>query len=449
MKLVKYLDILLISLLVLGAGHLSRNGAEAQAGEKHVLTLQESIETALERNWSVKTGEERIRQAETVVEQARADFFPRLSTSYSYTRLNNDKTTDPVDLGPFEIPGSVLAVKNNYQWKSSITQPLFTGFALSSAYELGKLGIDEAELGLELEKLDLILAVKQGYFRVLEADRFVDVAEKAVDSLRSHVEVARSFYDVGMIPVNELLKAEVELSNAEHDLTRAENAALLARASFNTTLAMPIDRPVVLEDQQSYSHVIGNFNGYVEEALKQRPEIRTLEIKLEQADQNRRLRMSDYYPDLSLRYDYIREGDKPGVSGSRVHDSSRWQAMAVLTWTFYDWGKTRSAVREVDSIRTQLFQTRAAFEDRIRLEVKQAHLDIIEAEKNIPTTAKTVEQAEENLRVSRERYEAQVATSTEVLDAQTLLTQARSNYYRALYSHHLARARLERALGVI
>ncbi len=419
----------------------------AEAGEPKVFTLQESIETALERNWNVKAVEEKIRQAEAVKEQARADFLPKFKTSYSYTRLDHERSTDPMAMGPFEIPGSVLSVRDNYQWKTSITQPLFTGFALSSAYELGKLGIDEAELGLELEKLDLILAVKQAYFRVLEADRFVEVAEKAVDSLKSHVEVARSFYNVGMIPINDLLKAEVELSNAEHDLIRAENAALIARASFNTTLARPINDAVVLEDLQSFCPETGQFSGYVEQALRQRPEIRSLEVRLEQTAQKRRLAASDYYPDISLNYDYIKEGDEPDVRGSRVHDANRWQVMAVMSWTFFEWGKTRSAVREVESMRMQLVQTRAAMEDNIRLEVKQAYLDLFEAEKNIPTTTKAVEQAEENLRVSRERYEAQVATSTEVLDAQTLLTQALTNYYRALYSHHLARARLERALG--
>lgn len=445
MELIKGKKVFLITLIVLLAGFTARS----EAGGTGAFTLQKSIDTALERNWNVKAEKERIRQAEAVMDQARADFFPKFSTRYAYTRLDHGRTTDPVPMGPFEIPANVISLRDNYQWQSTMTQPVFTGFALLSSYELGKLGVDEAELGLELEKLDLILAVKEAYFRVLEADRFVEVAEKAVDSLGSHVEVARSFYNVGMIPINDLLKAEVELSNAEHDLIRAENSALISRASFNTTLARPINDPVVLEDQLTFVPETGQFSGYVEQALGRRPEIRTLEVRLEQTEQSRRLAMSDYYPHISLKYDYIKEGDEPNVKGSPVHDSSRWQAMAVFSWTFFEWGKTRSAVREVESVRIQLLQKRSALEDLIRLEVKQAYLGLFEAERNIPTTTKAVEQAEENLRVSRERYEAQVATSTEVLDAQTLLTQARTNYYRALYSHHLARARLERALGAM
>ena len=419
----------------------------AQEGEGEVFTLEKSIQEALDRNWNVKTKKEAIVGAEAVKAQAKADFFPKFSATYSYTRLDEPKTTDPIDLGIAVMPGSQLALRDNYQWKTTIKQPLFTGFALLSTYELGKLGIDEAELALELEKLDIALQVKQAYFRVLEADRGVEVAEKAVESLRSHVKVARSFYKVGMIPINDVLKAEVELSNAEHDLIKAENMAKITRASFNTVLARSINAPVKLQDIRQFRPETGEYTEYVDTALGNRPEIKALDVKLEQTAQSRRLARSKYYPEVALQWDYIQEGDEPYVEGSAVHDANRWQVMAVLSWTFFEWGKTGHAVREVESNRMQLVQTRSALEDQIRLEIKQAYLDLFEAEKNIPTTTKAVEQAEENLRVSQERYQAQVTTSTEVLDAQTLLTQARTNYYGALYSHHLARARLERAIG--
>jgi len=444
MKVIKGIQPILFCLFFLLAAGGATTGAQEDAGG---FTLQESIRQALEGNWNVKVRKEAIREAEAVKEQARTDFFPKFSTTYSYTRLDDDQTTDPVDLGLFTLPGNTLALRDNYQWKATVSQTLFTGFALVSAYELGKLGIDEAELNLELEKLDIVLLVKEAYFLVLEADRGVEVAEKAVESLRSHVKVARSFHRVGMIPVNDVLKAEVELSNAEHDLIKAENVAKIRRARFNTALARSIDEPVVLQDILEFLPETGAYADYVGLALKNRPEIKAVEVTLEQTDQRERIARSDYYPDVSLKYDYIKDGDDPSVEGSPVHDANHWQVMAMLSWTFFEWGKTNHAVREVKSSRMQLIQTRRALEDQIRLEIKQAYLDLFEAEKNIPTTTKAVEQAEENLRVSQERYKAQVTTSTEVLDAQTLLTQARTNYYRALYSHHLARARLERAIG--
>ncbi len=444
MKLVELFGCVVLAAALAVSGGSSSVRAES---EESFFTLERSIQEALDRNWNVKAKEERINQAEAVKKQAKADFFPKFSTSYSYTRLDEGKRTDPVNLGPINIPGRRVSVEDNYQWKATITQPIFRGFALISNYELGKLGIDQAELELEQEKLDLALDVKQAYFGVLEADRAVEVAEKAVKSLESHVKVARSFYRVGMIPVNDLLKAEVELSNAEHDLVKARNAARIARASFNTALARPLDAPMELEDVYAYIPAVLGLDDYVDQAMHTRPELEALAVRLDEVRQRERLARSEYYPEVSMQYDYIKEGDEPYVEGSAVHEGNRWQVMAVLSWTFFEWGKTSSAVEEVKSLQRELLQVRSALQDRIRLEIKQAYLDLSEAEKNIPTTRKAVEQAEENLRVSRERYQAQVATSTEVLDAQTLLTRARTNYYRALYSHHLAKARLLRAAG--
>lgn len=423
----------------------SAGSQETQHAE--LMTLEESIAVALDRNWDLKARKEKMNEVTAVKEQAWADFFPKFSTTYSYTRLDEETTIPGMDLGVMTLPGSTLSVEDNYQWKTTISQPVFTGFALISAYELGKLGIDAAELEIELEKLDLVLRVKEAYFGVLVADRGIEVAARAVESLESHVKVAKSFYDVGMIPVNDLLEAEVELANAEHDFIKAENAARIARASFNTVLARYIETPVMLKDVKDYKPETGSLEVYLETALDERPEIKLLNVNLKQTEQEQRLARSDFYPDISLQYDYIKEGDEPYLQGSDVHEGNRWQVMGVLSWTFFEWGKTRSAAREVDSRHLQLRQTKYALEDQIKLQIKQAYLDLTEAEKNIPTTTKAVAQAEENLRVNRERYQAQVATSTDVLDAQTLLTRASTNYYRALYSHHLARARLERALG--
>jgi len=96
--------------------------------------------------------------------------------------------------------------------------------------------------------------------------------------------------------------------------------------------------------------------------------------------------------------------------------------MASLTWIFWDWGKVKNSVNEVESLKKQLIKSRKILEDNIGLDLKAAILNLEATEKNIPTTKKAIEQAMENLRVSRERYKAQMTTSTEVLDAQTLLS---------------------------
>lgn len=426
---------------------LAPGGAKAVDVER-VYTLETSIAQALADNWSLKAQKEKVTEAEYIEKQAKADFYPKFSTTYGFTYLSKVSRADAVPIGGGNtIPGYDLNTRDNFQWKTSVTQPLFTGFALTSAHELAKLGIDQSELNLETTKLDLVLRVKEAYFDILGAEKSVEVAEKAVESLRSNVHVTLSFYKVGMIPINDLLKVEVELANAEQNLVKARNAVRLAKSSFNTVLSRPVNDPAEVEDILVYIPEEGSFEAYLERALKSRPEIRLIDVNLWQADQQIRLAKSKFYPEASLSYDYIKEGDDVSVSGSDFHDASHWQVMAGLNWTFWEWGKTRSAVRQRESVKRQIQEARKTLEDSIALEIRKAVLDLDVAAKNVPTTEKALQQGEENLRVSEERYKAQVTTITEVLDAQTLLTQARVNYYSALYSHNLAKARLRRGLG--
>jgi outer membrane protein len=424
------------------------DGNNGVAGENGVFTLEGSIAKALEDNVNLKAMKERIEQASYAKKQTATAFLPKLGSTYGYTRLGEPPMSNPIELGIITIPAGELSTRDNYQFKATATQPIFMGFALLSAYQLAKLGIHQSGLELDEEILNLALQVKEAYFNILKADKALEVAEKAVEALDAHVIVARSFYEVGMTPVNDLLKAEVELANAKHDLVKVRNDAALAMSAFNVVLSRHIHAPVKVEDILISHTLKVQFEESAGVALKNRPEMRLLDVNIHQAEKQIMMERSGYYPQVSVTFDYIREGDEPEVSGSRFHDSSTWQAMALCSWTFWEWGKTHYSVKEYKSLKRELLQTKKALEDRIRLEVKEAVLDLEEAEKNIPTTEKAVEQAEENLRVSQERYKAQVTTSTEVLDAQTLLTEAKTYYYNALYDYHLARARLKRAMGV-
>ncbi len=415
-----------------------------KAMENTVFTLERSIEFALEKNWELRSKEEKVNQALEVKKQARSEFLPKLSMSYGYTRLSE------VPSFRASVPFSQrirVGTVNNFQWRGTITQPLFTGFSIISNYELSKLGIDQAKLEVDIGRLDLALRVKEAYFGILEAQKGVEVAQKAVESLRSHVNVAKHFFDVGIIPVNDLLKAEVELANAEHNLIKAKNALKLAKSAFNVILARPIDAPVAVKDILVYKPEKGSLDKYLGIAIAKRPEIKLLDTHIKQTDAQIDLARSRNYPEVVFTYDYIKEGDNPDVSGSQFHDAGRWQAVAALSWTFWEWGKTHHTIKEKRLLRKELLEMKNAVIDRVKLEVKEAVLNLEAAAANIPTTKKAVEQAEENLRVNKERYKVQVGTTTDVLDAQTLLTQARTNYYRALYDHNLAKARLLRALG--
>jgi outer membrane protein len=407
---------------------------------KKVYTLREAVSEALANNPDFRAKMEEIEQAVQFKNQARTGFFPKLGTEYNYTRLENT----------FRNFGdrALMVSADNYTWRTFVRQPLFQGFEILSQYELAKLGIDQSETEFELAKLDLALRVKVAYFDILIRDTAVDVAEKDVAARKSNADVVRSFYKVGMKPINELLQAEVEWANAQQALVQTQNNARLARSTFNKILNRPVNAPVdVKVPDPLWEPVTGELDEYIKKALMNRPEIKLVDINLDQADQSIRLAKSDYYPEVSFLGEYEKQGDTPDVSGSDFHQARDPKASLVLTWTFWEWGKTRYAVKEQESFKRQLMDTKVAIENDIRLEVREALLALDTAEKNIPTTRTAVKQGEENLRVEEERYKAQVTTITEVLLATTRLTQARVNYFGALYQHNIAKARLRRALG--
>jgi len=423
---------------------VASSGSLGAQGVTKFYTLQSAIQEALANNWSLKAKGKKVDQAIDVKKQARADFLPKFSVTYSYNKRDEARGAT---ITPTPGASSVTLSNDTYRFIYTLRQPLFTGFELLSRYRLAELGIDQSAMDLELEKLDLILNVKTAYFNILIADIAIRVAQSDIEFRESNLNVARNFYKVGMIPINEVLRAEVELADSQQALVRVQNSAKLARASFNTVLARPVNEQVELEDLSGYEPEKGNFDQYLVEALKNRPEIKLIDINILQADQQIRLAKSQYYPDVAFTYNYTREGDDPTVGGGSGLDPNSWEALAVAQWTFWEWGKTYYSAREKKSFKKELLDTKKALENNIGLELQQALLDLETAERNIPPTQKAVEQGEENLRVNEERYKAQVTTITEVLNAQTLLTQARVNYYGALYDHHLAKARLERAIG--
>ncbi|OGP53055.1 MAG: hypothetical protein A2Y65_07580 [Deltaproteobacteria bacterium RBG_13_52_11] len=191
-----------------------------------------------------------------------------------------------------------------------------------------------------------------------------------------------------------------------------------------------------------------DMDAFIEEAFRERPELRLSELGIQSAKKGVGLAASKLFPQVSIVLNYERVGDEPSVNGSRyIADADSWNVMGVAQWNVWDWGKAWWGVGEN---KAKVFQAECALEqvkDAVKLDVQSTSLSVTEAKKNIQVAETAVSQAEENFRISEERYKGQVATSTEVLDALTLLTQARTNYYTALSNYNVAKARLQRAIG--
>ena len=407
------------------------------------LTLQESIDMALKQSVIINAAREEVMASESMRKEALTAFLPKLSTSYSYTRLNEAPEVKLTGFSPI-----VTGTKDNYNWALELEQPLFAGGGILANYQVNRLGENISRMEEKATILDIIREVKVAYFNILKAERFLDVARQSVEQLKAHRDVAKNFYDVGIIPKNDLLYAEVELANGNQFLVRAENSVELTKAKFNIVLRRGINAPVSVEDILSYKPFRTSFDECMKSAFNNRSEVRAYSMRVKQAKKVVSLARSEFFPSVSLVGNYSRFGDDPDLSGSAYMDQENWYVMAVANWDFWEWGRTKHNVDFNVSRKNQAEDELVGMNDRIALEVKDSYLLLREAEKHIFVAKKAIEQAEENFRINEERYKEQVATSTDVIDAQTLLTRAKSDYYNALSYYNIALASLERSMGI-
>ena len=446
------------SLCVLALIMMMVLGTAARAAESvKPLSLSDSIDLALKQSVLIHAAQEGVRGAEAQRKEAFTGFLPKFSTAYSYTRLNTDPTfnypgtslTLPPPIGSVTIPPSTYqaGTKENYSWSVEAKQPLFAGGGILANYQASRLGVDVARFEETSAVQDLVQEVKIAYFNILKASRILTVAKQSLELLKAHRDTAQAFYDVGVIPKNDLLYAEVELANGQQFLVRAENAVEMAKSKFNTVLRQEINAPVEIEDVLNDRSFEKPLDACIAAALENRPEIRSYALRLEQAKSLVTLARSEYYPNVGVVGNYERYGDTPGVAGSPYRDQENWYVMAVANWNFWEWGKTKNRVDAGLSRENQAADILTNIRDQITLEVKNAFLLLHEAEKQVQVSKKAIEQAEENFRINTERYREQVGTSTDVIDAQTLLTKVRSDHDNALGDYSISRARLERAMG--
>ena len=410
------------------------------------LSLKETIERAIEANLSLKQSQEEVKAAEETRKASITRFLPTFSTSYDYLHRNKELTQGLTGLGP--SPEFVVRPDNQYTFVTSFTQPIFRGFELINQYKISDLGLNAAELSEKITRQDVILDAKNAYYSVLKAQKLLEVSEQRVIQIAAQKEVAENFFEVGMSPLNDLLQAQATFANARQGLIVAQNNLEIAKSQFNIVLRRPVNSPVAIEDVLDYTPLVHDIDFYLSSARDNRLEIKVADLEAEIAEKEVMLARKDYYPSINLTGRYTRIGDQYDVDGGEgISDAASWNIQATAQWDFWEWGRTSFGVKEKLHRLSQAQYRRTQILDNIELEVKTSFLRAKEGEKNIITVEKAIEQAKENFRINQERFKEQVATTTDVLNAQTLLSDTLTNYFNALYDFKISNATLFRAMG--
>jgi len=415
------------------------------AGEQtsHVMTLSEVVSIAVKNNAIVKEAVEKIKSAQFENNGARSDMFPKLTANYSYTGLNDE----PVMQINGMPPAAQIAHENIYHWDITLVQPLFTGFALSTRYDMSKLGVEIKNKEKQQVVLDVINGAKRAYYNVLLTKKLLFVADDTIKSLQSVEKDAQQFYNSGIIRLNDLLRAKVVLSNAVQRRETAMSAVQMAISDLNRWLSYYINQDTKITDIDTVPDNHFVLEALIEQGMKNRPVLQSMRLALDTFEYVVDLEKSAYYPEIAAIGSYQQEGDDPAATNNDYSNDHNAIIAFQAKWTFFDSFKTRAKVNKAKADKQSFKEKIRSVEDGIKLEIKNSYLNLNVAEKNIDTSKVTLTQAKENLRITNLGYHQQSATSTEVLDARADLTQAQTNYYMALYGYLDALAGLERAIG--
>ena len=332
--------------------------------------------------------------------------------------------------------------RNFWSTRTAVEQTIFD-LATISRYQAAVLGKAATRLDTAQVRDNIFLSVCQGYFRVLRAEKLVTVAEQEVTQLTEHLSDARNLYEFGVTTYNDVLQAEVALADAEQRLITAKNDVTNLKSALNKLMGLPVPAPLTLEEENKLVAPALDLEQASETALKQRSDLRATQSRIDQGKKNITQAKSGYLPRL-----FLQAGHTYQNNDSWLHDH-QYFAIFGMQWSLFSGFDTRAQVSPARQRLEQLQLQKQDLTEQIRLDVQTAHLGLKETAERIGVTKKAVAQGEENLRLNQERYKEQVGTATDVIDAQTLLTKARVNYFNAHYDHQMTKAQMMWAVGGI
>jgi outer membrane protein len=400
------------------------------------LTFSEGLKLAVQSSKLLRIAHrsEEIANSDTRIEKSY--LLPKVDAGVSQTFLAHQ---------PVALFGDLSAPTSNRSFLAynvSIEQTLYDFRRDAARYDASRAILETTKL--DTDRIRNLVEVNFAflYFNLLESDKMVLVAGEEVDRLESHLKDAKNLYEEGVITKNDLLQAEVRLSDARQRLLAAKNLREINMSNLNDAIARPLTARTGIEDIKEPVEVAGiNLEKAWEVAEKERPEVLIIDGTLKSLNLQEVSKKAEYYPRVFVRgaYDYEK-------NDYLLHDDN-WSMVLGLSINLFNGGKTTAEALKIEQQKEKLQEQRNKLIDDIKLEVEKYILDSKTARERLEATKDAIQQAKENLRINKTKYEEGVGTATDVLDAVTLLTVAETNYYRAAYDLSKADAAILYSMG--
>jgi len=403
-------------------------------------TLEDAWRDALSVNHSLKAVRENIAAAEQMFKAAEASRLPTVLLQAGYTSLGEEPALKAT-LGPssIELP---VGNKNSLSYGLTATLPIYTSGRISNSINAASASIDASRANEQSDIQNLKLKIAEAFVGVLRATRGLEVATSHVNSLQAHAIDAQNMYDQGIVTRNDLLAAQVSLADANQLMSQVQNVLNIARASYNYLLGRPLNQNVVLNELPTNTFD-ESLDELTKQAVTQRSELMILNNQITALHhQAAGIRAEDDIQ-IALTGGYGYQENQYQVN------EGQWQVMVGAQWKLFDGGVIHHRSSAIERQAKGIQEQRDDLVSAISLQVRQSWLAKQESHNRIQVTEAAIDQANENLKVARDRYDIGSTNNTQVLDAETLRTRSQSNHANALYDAVLANLRLKRAVGAL
>ncbi|MBR0260318.1 MAG: TolC family protein [Selenomonadaceae bacterium] len=411
---------------------LSLNAAQAADLEVVSLNLEESIDMALKNNPEIFQSMEDREAANWAFKRARRQSGLNFGYSFSGRRYGRSSNGNP------------MQTNNDFNNSFNVSVPIYHGGQLKNLRRQNKYALNAAELMFENTKQDIKLRTTTAYYEILRCRDIMHVREEEINNLQEYLNQSMIRYREGVVAKSDILATRVLLADSNQNYVTARGEYEKSMANLNTLIGLPTETPIILREEMNYVPHDADVENCMAYALENRPDYAAALFSVKQAESAIKVAAAEKKPFVDASASKSAEADRIFKS-----DTSRsWQVGLSVQWNIFDNGVTSASVnerranlRKAQAVATQIL-------DAVHLEVYSAYIDLKSAEENISSTKAAVGSAEEDYRLAKIRYVEGVGINLEVMDAQEKLTKARVNYYSALYEYNVAKALLDKAMGV-
>jgi outer membrane protein TolC len=328
----------------------------------------------------------------------------------------------------------------------SIAQPIYNGGKVKLNKALANNGVIIEEAQQVYTATEVLYNTDRAYWQVVAAGEKIKLAAQYKKQLAALFTDLNNQYTAGITYKNDVLRIKVQQNENELNLLRAADALILAKLTLAQVTGRKDSIDFIVADT-----IAGAFNQVLADtvgAAANRPEIRILQRNIASGKVQENLLKADTKPSVSLGLNGVTAFGKQGINLSNNSNfMASWYSMLSVNIPVFDWGKRKQKVKEQQyKIAAQEYQLKEQ-EEQISIEVQQAYLQLNENARRIELSGASLEQAEENVRLSNDRLKAGTITGKDVLEAQSLWQQAYSDIIDAKVAYKISEAALKKALG--